>query len=324
MARPKRIDISNSLFHVFSHTQSDEKAFPARREKVKFLEYLAEYCDLYEFRIHAWCLMPNHFHLLLESGNRPALSSLMHRLLTAYTVYFNKKRQRNGHLFQGRFKSLVVDKADYLLALSRYIHLNPLNANITKTPENFDGSSLIYYVKGGEPEYLYTKEILAWFDGNRKKYAQFIMEGLNEDTKPPIIQRRFIGAEPFVRRMNARLKQMTMPGTRADKASRKRRIRFSEEEAKKASIIENITGEYFGLPVDMIRNAVYSRGLAGSARSILIYLLRCCLPWTLKDIAIYLGINEKRGVGYHLEKVLNNKSLIMTCEKIKKELLKVC
>jgi len=320
MARPKRIDLPYSLYHVISRTQAGEAAFPDARDRSKFYEYLAEYSEMYGFRIHAWCLMPTHFHLLVESGNRPGLSLLLHRLLTAYTVYFNRRHKRHGHLFQGRFKSLIVDKAGYLLALSRYIHLNPVQAKMTTQPETYEGSSLPYYIHGGEPEFLYTKEILSWFQGDRKQYARFIREGLSEETKPPILQQRYVGGQAFARRMNLRMKEMAIPGSRSDRGIRKRQMLFKEEEKEKADMIEKIVAGYFGLPLDMIKNAVYSRGNAGYARTILIFLFRSYLPWTIKDIAKHFGLHGQRGVNYHLEKIGRNKRLDLICRKLKKEL----
>ena len=137
-----RIDLPFCLYHVISRTNSGEIAFTGKREMDKFLGYLEKYSKIFNFRIHAWCLMPNHFHLLLESTDQARLSELMRRLLTAYTIFCNRRRGRHGHLFQGRFKSFVVDKSEYLLELSRYIHLNPARMKKQVDPEIYYGSSL--------------------------------------------------------------------------------------------------------------------------------------------------------------------------------------
>jgi len=318
MARPKRIDFPFTLYHVISRTISEERAFQSPRDRNKFLEYFARYVELYGFRVHAFCLMPNHFHLLVESKGSPALSHLLHRLLTAFTVYYNRRHGRKGHLFQGRFKSLVVDKSTYLLALSRYIHLNPVRAGLSQHPETYRGSSCSYYCQGGEPDWLDTKEILLWFKGNRKSYGRFVMEGLDEDTKPLILRQRYVGGEEFVRRMQSRLKQMTRMSARAGNAARQSGERLKDAERKKADEISEGVARHFRFSREMIGNAVHARGDLGKARRILIYLLRENLPWNIKDIAQYLGLKESRGVQYHLEKMKGDKELRDICHRIKK------
>jgi len=156
MTRPKRIDLSFSLYHILSRTNSGDTAFQDNKDRSKFLEYVSRYTQLFDYRIHAWCLMSTHFHLFLESDQVPQLSEFMRRLLTAYTVYYNRRHRRHGHLFQGRFKSYIVDKSDYFLSLSRYIHLNPRETERPQDPFRYQGSSLRYYIKGGEPNFLHT------------------------------------------------------------------------------------------------------------------------------------------------------------------------
>jgi len=318
MARPKRIDFSFTLYHVFSRTISEERAFQDSRDRNKFLQYCAKYVDLYDFRVHAFCLMPNHFHLLVESKGNPLLSHLLHRLLTAFTVYYNRRHGRQGHLFQGRFKSLVVEKSTYLLALSRYIHLNPVRAGLSSHPEEYKGSSFLYYCQGGEPDWLYTKEILLWFKGNRKSYTRFVVEGLDKETKPQILRQRYVGGEEFVQRMQCRLERMTRLGPVAEKSARQGGERLKDAERKMAEEISNVVAKHFRFSSDIIRNAVHARGDLGKARRILIYLLRENLPWNIKDIAQYVGLKQLRGVQYHLEKMRVDKELKDICHSIKK------
>ena len=131
-----------------------------------FLEYLTGYLEQFEMRIYAYCLMHTHFHLLIES-RKSNLSEYMRRLLTAYTVWFNRRHQTRGHLFAGRFKSIVVERGDYLVAVSRYIHRNPVDASLVKNAEDYPWSSMRVYAGKREPGFVYTREILSWF-GNRK------------------------------------------------------------------------------------------------------------------------------------------------------------
>jgi len=316
MARPKRIDLPHSLYHVMSRTNSGDVAFLNSKDEMKFLSYVKKYVNIFDFRVHAWCLMPNHFHLLLESTNRPALSEFMRRLLTAYTVWYNRRCIRHGHLFQGRFKSYIVDKADYLLALSRYVHLNPVESGITDRPESYRGSSLKHYLSGDEPEFLYTKEILSYFGGSRKDYAVFIMEGLNEKTKPDIVRQSYIGEKRFVKRIQKRLKYLEFQGSQADRANRKQDQILREGELAKAKEITKVTAAYFNLTPNIVKKSRKARGDIGKARTIIIFLLREYLPWTCREITGYMGLKEKRGIDYYCSRIAKDRGMQMIVSDI--------
>ncbi|MBN1902268.1 transposase [Candidatus Sumerlaeota bacterium] len=318
MARTKRIDLPYMLYHVFSRANSGDVGFIDSRDKAKFLEYLAKYVETFEFRVHAWCLMSNHFHLLLESVKHPFLSEFMRRLLTAYTVFFNRRHERHGHLFQGRFKSLVVDKSDYLLALSRYIHLNPVLAGIADDPEANRDSSLHFYLYGGEPNYLYTKEILSFFGGDRHLYGQFIREGMNEDIKPQIIQRQFIGGDQFVQRMNSRLKRLSQNGTFSHATAKSEiRDRMAAESARAEEILNHVA-DYFGYSAQEIRQGRGMRNHLFRARAVCAALLRKKLPWTGRNINEFLFV--KTGFYRFLNKIKNDKAAQTALDSIHKNL----
>ena len=137
MARPLRITYPGAFYHVTSRGNERKNVFKSKRDRVKFLEYLDSATKRYDAVIHAFCLMDNHYHLLLEtpSGNLP---QIMRHTNGAYTTYFNVKRERSGHLFQGRYKAILVDMDEYAKELSRYIHLNPVRAKMVKTPEEYE------------------------------------------------------------------------------------------------------------------------------------------------------------------------------------------
>ena len=140
MARPLRIIYEGAFYHVTARGNERRRIFLSHRDYEKFLSYLAEAVHKYGVILHAFVLMANHYHLIVETpkGN---LSSFMHSLNSAYTTYFNIKRRRAGHLFQGRYKALLIDVDNYLLELSRYIHLNPVRAGMTERPEAYRYSS---------------------------------------------------------------------------------------------------------------------------------------------------------------------------------------
>jgi len=127
MARPLRIAYPGAFYHVTSRGNEQKDVFKSQRDREKFLDYLATATERYGAVIHVYCLMSNHYHLLLETpaGN---LSQIMRHINGAYTTYFNIKRKRSGHLFQGRFKAILVEADEYATELSRFIHLNPIRA----------------------------------------------------------------------------------------------------------------------------------------------------------------------------------------------------
>jgi len=315
MARPKRIDLPFCLYHVLSRTNTGDVAFLDVWDERKFFHYVSKYTEIFSFRIHSFCLMPSHFHLLMESMDRPALSEFMRRLLTAYTVYFNRRHKRHGHLFQGRFKSIVVEKATYLLALSRYIHLNP------KRPEDYRGSSLRYYIKGGEPPFLYTGEILSWFKGSREEYADFVKEGLTEKSKPEIARQQFIGSDAFVKRMSKRMDQKNQPGTKAQQANGRVKAQLEDKDQGKADDLVKIVSQFFQISPQKVRNTKYSKKEAAKARAILIILLHEFLPWTYTRIVHYMGLKEKSSVSYHLRKIKTDRAVQSVLEKIRKKII---
>ncbi|MBW2651064.1 MAG: transposase [Deltaproteobacteria bacterium] len=129
MTRPLRVEYPGAYYHVINRGNAGENIFNSDRDREKFLEYLEKAVERFSIVIHTYCLMSNHYHLLIETP-QPNLSAAIQWLNVSYAAYYNKKRQRSGHLFQGRFKSILVNADEYLTHLSRYIHLNPVRANM--------------------------------------------------------------------------------------------------------------------------------------------------------------------------------------------------
>jgi len=152
----------------------------------RFLTALGEVCEKTGWQVHALCLMPNHFHLLLRTGNVP-ISTVMRRLLTGYAIWFNRSRRRHGHLFQNRFKSILCQEDSYLLELVRYIHLNPLRAGLVKTIQELDAypySGHGTLMGGLKKSWQETDEILKFIGSKpalaRRTYKQFVEQGIEQ------------------------------------------------------------------------------------------------------------------------------------------------
>jgi len=170
MSRPLRIEYPGAFYHVINRGNAGDDIFKSKRDKEKFLEYLEKAVERFSIIIHTYCLMDNHYHLLIETPE-PNLSVAVQWINVSYAVYFNRKRQRSGHLFQGRFKAIIIDADEYLMPLSRYIHLNPIRVKIAETPADYPWSSYCAFIgKEKIPNWLETKWLLSQF-GRKKKDA---------------------------------------------------------------------------------------------------------------------------------------------------------
>ena len=220
MARPLRITFPGAFYHVTSRGNERKAVFKSKRDREKYLEYLESATTRYDAVIHAFCLMDNHYHLLLEtpSGNLPRI---MRHINGAYTTYFNAKRARSGHLFQGRYRAILVDKDEYAKHLSRYIHLNPVRAKMVETPGAYMWSSYRFFI-GNEksPKWLYRDFILGYFGRKisdaQNGYKEFVSSYVNKKYESPlkdVVGSILLGGPDFVNFV----KENFLSGKRPDK-----------------------------------------------------------------------------------------------------------
>ena len=174
MSKQRRKLSSSQIYHVMLRGNSGRDIFIDDEDKHRFLNILTNKKKDNEFVIYAYCLMDNHIHLLLKE-NKDNISHIMKRIGTAYAVYFNKKYQQNGHLFQDRFKSEVIEGELYLLAVIRYIHNNPLKARLVKLPEDYKWSSYSEYLKN-RTKMVIVEDILKLFSKNLSKALPLFMK----------------------------------------------------------------------------------------------------------------------------------------------------
>lgn len=179
MARPYRLQAENCLYHITSRGDDRKKIFLSEQDFQKFLEYLKTAKDKFKFHLYAYCLMSNHYHLLFET-TQANISRIMQYLNTSYTVYYNVKREKCGHLFQGRYKSIIVEADSYLLELTRYIHLNPVRAKMVDSPEKYKWSSYYEHVKTCKKGIIDKAEINRYFKLSANAYKKFVLEGIGK------------------------------------------------------------------------------------------------------------------------------------------------
>lgn len=209
MSRPIRIEFPDALYHVTSRGDRREDIFEDDEDRRAFLQTLAQVVNQFNWLCFAWCLMDNHYHLLIQTpdGN---LSKGMRQLNGVYTQLNNRRHHRVGHLFQGRFKAILVNSDAYLLELARYVVLNPVRAGMVKRPENWAWSS--YRASLGlapADEFLAMDALLGLFAQRRTtaqaRYAKFVTEGIRAPSPWSQLKGQvFLGDENFVHRMQKR------------------------------------------------------------------------------------------------------------------------
>lgn len=206
MARPLRIEFAGALYHVTARGNAREDIYDDDTDRQHFLTLLHNTVTRHDWHCHAYCLMDNHYHLLIETCS-PTLSKGMKYLNGTYTQYFNRRHQRVGHVFQGRFKAILVQKDAYLLELARYIVLNPVRAQLVRSAKAWHWSS--YRATAGHeesPAFLTTEWILAGF-GDIKRIAQqsyrdFVKAGKGQPSPWQQLKNQiYLGSDDFVNAM---------------------------------------------------------------------------------------------------------------------------
>ena len=193
MPRQARLDAPGTLHHVMIRGIEGTQIFRDDQDREDFLSRMGPLVDKTEATVLAWVLMDNHVHLLISSGHR-GISKFMRCLLTGYAIWYNRKHQRNGHLFENRYKSIICEEDPYLLELVRYIHLNPLRAGVVQSMEELDRypwgghSALVGRVKR---TWQGTGYILGQFSEKRRRaiqaYRKFVEEGKGQGRRADLI-----------------------------------------------------------------------------------------------------------------------------------------
>jgi len=207
MARPARIEFPGAFYHVTSRGNDKKNIFSSNLDRARFLDFLQIGHDRYGAIIHVYCLMGNHFHLLLETpqGN---LSKIMHFINCSYSMYFNATHERYGHFLQGRYKAILIEAESYIQSLSRYVHLNPVRAGLVSLPESYPWSSYREYLGLRKaPDWLRIEFLLSSFgempEQARSRYAEFVGTSTLQTVDDPFINMRcsfILGSDNFVER----------------------------------------------------------------------------------------------------------------------------
>ncbi len=205
MARKPRIHLPGGLYHVLFRGNGGQDVFLTDADYSRFYLLLQEGAFRFGYRVHAFCLMSNHIHIALQVGDIP-LSRSMQNLSFRYTRWINWREKRTGHLFQGRYKAVLVDGDSYLLEMVRYIHLNPVRAGMVTRPEEYPWSGHRAYLGKETLPWLTTDWTLAQFGKSvakaRAAYLAFVLDGLDEERRPDFhgagADSRLLGDDSFM------------------------------------------------------------------------------------------------------------------------------
>lgn len=282
MARPLRIVYEGAFYHITARGNERKKIFLTRKDYEKFLSYLTDALHKFGMVLHPFVLMANHYHLVVESP-KANLSSFMHTLNSAYTTYFNIKRGRSGHLFQGRYKAFVIDKDHYLLELSRYIHLNPVRAGMAERPEEYPYSSLRPYLFPKEESIVFRDLIWDMISKERKKapqrYRDFVESALLEKPRNPfekVYGGAILGGRAFIKEVLQRLNDQNL----GSKEISHRRVLAST--TSDIDEIVQLLSKHFRVPKEKVNTSSPYKGYA-------VYLARRHTPFSNSEIGGYFG-----------------------------------
>ncbi|NQV34381.1 MAG: transposase [Phycisphaeraceae bacterium] len=312
-----RIVYEGAVYHVAIRGNNRSVIFKIKQDRERFLEKLAESCRLFDIRLYLFCLMSNHAHLVLETPHAN-LSEFMHRLKTAYTVYFNKRHNQSGHLFQGRFRSSVVDEDEYILKLSRYVHLNPVyvKAHESKSGKeriqvlrDYQWSSYRGYIgQCSQLDYVDYDPVLTMMGGSKKKeqsvYRKFVESGIRD------IDAAFIAA-----------KQVSRFCIGSDLCQERVNDRY-EDLVKSYDVKEDVSFRREGnlCPVETVLNAVfeilhvkpeclYRRSMNSLVRPLSAYALCHYSGLTQREAAGIMGLHSGAAVSLQIKKLHSDLSL---------------
>ena len=285
MSRPLRIEFPGATYHVMNRGLEYRPIFLDDDDRKIFLDLLADVSSRWGARILCYCLMKNHYHLCIQTSAIP-LARVMRHVDGVYTQRFNRRRKRDGPLFRGRYRAIVVEEDPYLQAVARYIHRNPVKDGLVKRPEEYRWSSLRYYVRDrGGADWLETRPLLAYFDGDRRKLLLFMRTEEDKDLGAFYGTGRItpiLGSEPFRLRMGS--------GKFSERKADEREI--AERRYLAPPIEECVRAVSNAFGVDPASLAVSRRGVSNLPRKVAMYICRETGGHLHREIARFLQVGS--------------------------------
>jgi putative transposase len=317
MSRPLRIEYENAYYHVMNRGRGRQMIFHGAKYYDAFLNTLSEAHERFGLQVHAYCLMGNHYHLLVKTpeGN---LQRAMRHVNGVYTQRYNRLKKTDGSLFRGRYKSILVDADEYLLHLSRYIHKNPEEARLAERLADYEWSSYPHYAGlcGSPGHWLYTKEVYGQLQVKRllaKKYRKFVEDGEDREELDIFYGKKrllpILGDEKFIADSKAASKDFS------DESS------YSERQSLKPSVEEiiDIVCREFKIDSSEVYLSKKGRGAKNVARSVAMYLSQQVGGYRLTDIARAFSLHHYGGVSnaiFRLKVEMNDNAVLLKRVKV--------
>jgi len=305
-----RLEFEGALYHLCARGNRRERIFADQEDCLRFLALLKESVGRYQVEIHAYVLLPNHFHLLARTP-KANLSRWMHWLIGAYSISFNRRHRKSGHLFQGRYKSFLVGGGDYLLGLSRYLHLNPVRGRVIgrgdpkerrKRLRTYRWSSYSDYAGLGRQNDFVTQElVLGELGGSSLKqqklrYRRFVEEGLLREIENPfeaVQWQMVLGSESLLQRVKDKLE------SRSDHRREVTGLRHSANRSQPNKVVARVASHY-GISVNrLLREAAYG----SEARNLAIWLAWQKSGLTLREIGSLFGGMDYAAVSQRIRRI---------------------
>jgi putative transposase len=327
MARPLRIDFPDATYHVTCRGNERRALFKDDDDRQAFISKLGNSLSIYGVKAHAYVLMTNHFHLVLQTP-KANLSAFMRHFNVSYTGYFNRRHKRVGHLYHGRFKAILVETDRYLLGLTRYVHLNPVRIGAWKRVGyreqvghlwRYSWSSLPGYVSAQRQiPWVTYEDVLFHCSGSRRKYGRFVQDGLETGYATPWKELKgqvVLGDEAFWKFVKSRSEQLVVPTTAREQPSLK-----ILEKLTPAEIVSRVA-EYFGLEP---RRLERKRSGRRDERAILMELIYRHGRITQREVGEHLGGMDYTAVSHERrrlrERLQSNEALAKVYEDLERRL----
>ncbi len=325
MSRKPRIEFPGAFYHVLARGNNKQDIFRNKQDYIVYIDRLNKYHKRYKFILYAYVLMTNHVHLLVETDMIP-LSKIMQGIQQSYTAYFQKKYDYVGHVFQGRYKTILCQRDNYLLELVRYIHLNPVKAGLVDTLEDFSWSSHQVYIGRLHQPFVERDLILKMLSEDEssaeKVYLQFIRDGIRKGYQNPfdnVVDHLYLGDIEFVEGFKKRIikGQERTKDKKRDKYKKGPKDPVIIRKKTLAEILKAVT-QITGISSDSILGMSREQ-LISRARSLYAFVAVRRSGMSNKSVAEYLG-REINSVSYMIriidEKMSQDKVILDQLDRI--------
>lgn len=321
MARPLRIEYPGAWYHVMNRGRRGENVFWDRKDFEAFLHVLQEAAEVFNLHVSAYCLMSNHYHLLVQTpdGN---LSRVMRQINGVYTQRHNRRHKIDGQLFRGRFKSILVEEDNYLLELLRYIHRNPVRANICKSVEEYPWTSHQGYVSNAKKwDWLHKRFLLNMFADQATKAKNTYNEFVQKEDSSVVMDffgkknlGSILGTSDFIEWIKGKFYQQKQH----DEVPESRRL------APTIANIKKVVCQFYSADEAVLEKTV--RGQINEPRNLAIYLARKHSGLKLSEIGVEFGLEKYSSVSSIVlrtaQQITQNKKLKKRVERLRSILIK--